>query len=390
MRRMRQDVQDSGRQGGFSLIELLVAMTITLIVSGAIYGLMVSGQGAFRREPAVVERQQNIRIAMDLIVRDIQNAGAGMVPQVQAFTPDVPGNSINNPAAPGSVVSEIIPGERADYIEMMVNDGSCPALATLATPGATLHTREPLADCIFGTPQRPAFFYLSGEGGPAATADPNHPGLVFGQPQVGAGGCGNGHVTLPAGQAAAFNPPGGPCGGGNCAGGGTSSPVCRSISRIQFVRYEIAAENPAVAVNAITNPPSLWRSDMGRRNYDGSLNNGPYTGNDPGGNPSPWQLVARGIDDMQIRYFWNAAWADVPSQVINAQTLAARNSVVLQVQVTLSARAIGFDLGGETTYVVGAGTAGRRGQLTTQVTPRAAVLARSATFPGPNNPAIWR
>ena len=36
---------------GFSLIELTIAMVVTLIVSGAIFGLLTGGKTAFRREP---------------------------------------------------------------------------------------------------------------------------------------------------------------------------------------------------------------------------------------------------------------------------------------------------------------------------------------------------
>ena len=73
-------------QAGFSLIELLVAMAMTLIVSGAIFGLLTGGQNAFRREPELTDRQQNIRIAMDAISRDIANAGGGMPLVSQVFT----------------------------------------------------------------------------------------------------------------------------------------------------------------------------------------------------------------------------------------------------------------------------------------------------------------
>jgi prepilin-type N-terminal cleavage/methylation domain-containing protein len=64
-------------QSGFSLIELTVAMVVTLIVTGAIYGLLAGGQSAFRREPELSDRQQNIRVAMDVIMKDIASAGAG-------------------------------------------------------------------------------------------------------------------------------------------------------------------------------------------------------------------------------------------------------------------------------------------------------------------------
>jgi len=63
---------------GFSLVELMVAMTVTLIVSGAMYGRLTSGSNAFRREPEIADRQQNIRAAMDLIARDVFSAGAAL------------------------------------------------------------------------------------------------------------------------------------------------------------------------------------------------------------------------------------------------------------------------------------------------------------------------
>ena len=37
-------------EAGFSMVELLVAMVITLMISGAIFGLLTGGQNAFRRE----------------------------------------------------------------------------------------------------------------------------------------------------------------------------------------------------------------------------------------------------------------------------------------------------------------------------------------------------
>jgi prepilin-type N-terminal cleavage/methylation domain-containing protein len=48
------------REKGFSLIELMVAMVVTLIISGAVFQLVTAGQSAFKKEPAVADRQQNI------------------------------------------------------------------------------------------------------------------------------------------------------------------------------------------------------------------------------------------------------------------------------------------------------------------------------------------
>jgi prepilin-type N-terminal cleavage/methylation domain-containing protein len=354
----------SRRQAGFSLVELLVAMLITLIVSGAIYGLMAGGQNAFRREPALVERQQNIRIALDLITRDLQNAGAGVTPFSQAFT-----DGLNNPASSlGSVPSELVSGERADFLEMLSNDGSCPAMSVCGAPGGEIFTHGPLPACMFGSPPGPMFGYVSGEAGPANSNV--SPGLLWiTPPGPGGGGCGEGHVGLPAGQSGGINPPGnGACGAGGNAN--TATDICQSVSKISLVRYELAPENPAAALDVLRNPPSLWRSEFGRRNPDGSAstNTGPYVGAN-----SPWQLVARGVDDIQIEYqpganFTANTWAAVPGAVVanNYQTITRR------VRVTLSARALALNIGGETE---GETTAARRGSLTTVVTPRAALLS---------------
>src|SRR5207245_4605165 len=67
----RRAVDPQATERGFSLLELLVAMVVTLIVTGAIYGLLASGQTAFRREPLLTERQQNIRAAMEMMQADV-------------------------------------------------------------------------------------------------------------------------------------------------------------------------------------------------------------------------------------------------------------------------------------------------------------------------------
>jgi prepilin-type N-terminal cleavage/methylation domain-containing protein len=84
--RMQQRRASHKGELGFSMIELMVAMVVTLVVSGAIFGLLTVGGNAFRREPEVADRQQNIRVAMDAIARDIQNAGSGMPLVSQVFT----------------------------------------------------------------------------------------------------------------------------------------------------------------------------------------------------------------------------------------------------------------------------------------------------------------
>ena len=60
---------------GFTLIELLIAMAITGIVAGAIFTAFQSQQKSYLVQDQVTEMQQNLRAAMDIMVREIRMAG---------------------------------------------------------------------------------------------------------------------------------------------------------------------------------------------------------------------------------------------------------------------------------------------------------------------------
>ncbi len=74
---------------GFTLIELLIVIGMLAVVMSAIYSLYLSHQRAAYTSDEVVEVQQNLRIAMDSITRDVEIAGfmipASMTP-LQAAT----------------------------------------------------------------------------------------------------------------------------------------------------------------------------------------------------------------------------------------------------------------------------------------------------------------
>ena len=101
-------------ESGFSLIELLVAIVVTLIITGSVYGLMAGGQNAFRREPELSDRQQNIRSAMAMLTRDVQFAGIEMGPFFQTFSRNL--NAVGPAGLSGNT----------DFIQMFGNEGSCP------------------------------------------------------------------------------------------------------------------------------------------------------------------------------------------------------------------------------------------------------------------------
>ncbi len=63
------------REGGFTLINLLVAMGLSGIAFGAITTTFVSQSQSYDAQEQVVEMQQNVRTAMDLITREVRMAG---------------------------------------------------------------------------------------------------------------------------------------------------------------------------------------------------------------------------------------------------------------------------------------------------------------------------
>jgi prepilin-type N-terminal cleavage/methylation domain-containing protein len=71
--------EKAGRQGGFSLVEILVVMAIMGVVTMAVYSLYQTNQKTATTQDNVVELQQNLRIALDRMERDIRMAGF-MVP----------------------------------------------------------------------------------------------------------------------------------------------------------------------------------------------------------------------------------------------------------------------------------------------------------------------
>jgi type II secretory pathway pseudopilin PulG len=63
---------------GFSLLELIVAVLLTVGLTGAVLALMNRNQQVFVSESNVTDMHQNLRVAMDLLTRDVQASGMGL------------------------------------------------------------------------------------------------------------------------------------------------------------------------------------------------------------------------------------------------------------------------------------------------------------------------
>ena len=373
---------------GFSLVELLVAVFITLIVSGAIYGLIASSQTAFRREPEAADRQQNIRIAMDMITRDVQVAGQGMPWFAQVFTiTDFPGTgecaaSLNGcgPAGsgilgPAAAVARGGDAEEPDVLEVLSMEEQCP-LYTVCDPGAgiDLSTANPLsvqdpfdgtAGCMaaFGPLGPPSLLIVTNNFNFAVVA-----ALAPGAPAAACPASGSVATSgAPLGAWASVPAPGPPQ--PLTWTGGT--PAWVSPARIS--RYKIFPDPGDGA-------PTLWRSTSGV--FD------PATGlpvGGPGAGIGTWQVVARGIEDLQVEYMdGGGAWANTPTavscpgQVTPPQgcSPANLNTITRQVRVTLSSRSMAANLQGATLPGTGdQNLIALRGQLQAVIAPRTAKIA---------------
>jgi hypothetical protein len=63
---------------GFTVVELLVAMAITLVVVAATVSFVGPAHDAFQVQPETSDLQQRIRVGLDALQRDLLMAGAGM------------------------------------------------------------------------------------------------------------------------------------------------------------------------------------------------------------------------------------------------------------------------------------------------------------------------
>jgi prepilin-type N-terminal cleavage/methylation domain-containing protein len=62
---------------GFSLVELLVALAITLLVTSAVFAMLDPAAAAFQVQPEAADTLQRLRAATDVLRRDVLGAGNG-------------------------------------------------------------------------------------------------------------------------------------------------------------------------------------------------------------------------------------------------------------------------------------------------------------------------
>ena len=73
---------------GFSFIELLVALTISLLVTSAVFAMLDPASGAFQTQPERADVEQRLRAGIDAVARDLTVAGS--LPSVGGAWPASP------------------------------------------------------------------------------------------------------------------------------------------------------------------------------------------------------------------------------------------------------------------------------------------------------------
>jgi prepilin-type N-terminal cleavage/methylation domain-containing protein len=163
-------VQHSNRLAGFSLLELVVAVAIFLIVTGAIYQLLNVARSDQFTANQKVEAMQNARMGMNAIGRDAINAGVGYAPtganlpdnaltllglpadtdnQLDRLTPVIGGDDLNE--------NEFNPdGDNSDQITFVYaddgfNGGQPLPISTIVPSGSQLRINTAGPDGVIGT-----------------------------------------------------------------------------------------------------------------------------------------------------------------------------------------------------------------------------------------------
>jgi prepilin-type N-terminal cleavage/methylation domain-containing protein len=83
------------RQHGFTLVELLVALGIFLVITGAAFSLLGTSQKHYQTESQLLTSFQEARLGLDQIVRDVNDAGY----PPPTFADGVPADSASSPFA---------------------------------------------------------------------------------------------------------------------------------------------------------------------------------------------------------------------------------------------------------------------------------------------------
>ena len=117
---------------GLTLLELLLAMAISAVLTAAVYRTFIGQHRAYAVQEQVVNMQQNVRVAINRMMREIRMAGFGNVSMVlpDFMAKDGPFNNTINPSNNKNNV-----GQNDDQVTIIGAFEKVPPLATDHTIG---------------------------------------------------------------------------------------------------------------------------------------------------------------------------------------------------------------------------------------------------------------
>jgi len=111
----------TSKEHGFTLIEILITMAITGIVSAAIFTSFQSQQKSYVVQESVAAMQQNLRAGMDIMVREIRMAGFDSTRDADAGIVSATSISINFTMDVGNGIDDDSDGKTDETDEFMVD-----------------------------------------------------------------------------------------------------------------------------------------------------------------------------------------------------------------------------------------------------------------------------
>lgn len=278
MKYYQSDTRGSIEQMGFTLIELMVGMAVAVIVVAVAFTILTTTSKALRANEQIVDAQQNLRVAMELLTRDIKLAGFGN-----------PGVTV------GNCSSVIVPN---DQTPTGVDSGpdSVQLLVPVTRAGITVPNRWTLRAA---TASSGATQIQLQTGGGGAVADMVSSGLVVGS-YISIGGSATAQVSAFDATANTIN---------------VSIPpplwfqVENQVYLLQCIRYQVV--QPPDPTNLCGgNAPCLTRGVAGVV-----------------AGPNAEAPIAEGIEDLQLAYACDGCVAaingGVPDQIIDDQNASS-------------------------------------------------------------------
>jgi type II secretory pathway pseudopilin PulG len=354
------------RERGFSLIEVMIALLITMIVMASVMLLLQKGQKSFRREPEVSDMNANARSGLERVSRDLTVAGYNTPPNMPVMWQD--GGGINPDeitiiyADPDVPVSRPLPCGSGGGGGSKGNGGGgggggggpCNTIGSSSTLNIDPQTMNPVpADYEQSYHDGQVLYAIQGPNGDPA-CDTVAPGIIpFELTQnpncTGAGGSKNGPSACgtlnlnhnPGNGTTDLNPPQG--------FNNDVDPDCAVIGMFHVVQYRINPPPP-------TDNPALERRDL-------------VLG-------TAWSPVSANIENLQVQY--TQGFADLFQDVPAAMPVGSDpNTWVTGVRVTISGRSESKNLEGASAGVFAAGDTQLRRSFTTSVILRNQLNAAS-------------